>query len=87
MNLGEQLRTLRRKNNLSQNDLAQKLACSKSSISMYENNRRRPSIEILIELAKIYNIDMNSLLLWQEEEPSSSEFSKNEIDELGKIIK
>lgn len=87
MNLGEQLRSLRRENKLSQKDLAQKLGCTKSSISMYENNRRRPSIEMLIELAKIYRIDMNQLLQWQEEETFSSELAKTKVQELGKTIK
>ena len=87
MNLGERLRSLRRKNNLSQNDLAKKLNCTKSSISMYENNHRRPSIEKLIELAKIYSIDMNTLLLWQEENSLSSEIPKNLVEELGEITK
>lgn len=87
MNLGERLQSLRRKNNLSQNDLAKKLDCTKSSISMYENNHRRPSIEKLIELAKIFNIDMNTLLLWQEENSLPCELSENKVEELGKITK
>lgn len=55
------LRTLRLNAGMSQEDLAKKLGLAKSTISMYENASREPSLEILEAIADTFNVDMNTL--------------------------
>lgn len=55
------LRQLRLNANLNQEELAKKLGCSKSAISMYENGTREPNLETLEAIADYFNVDMNTL--------------------------
>ena len=55
------LRDLRIKAGLSQEELARKLGLAKSTISMYENGQREPSLETLEAIADTFNVDMNTL--------------------------
>lgn len=55
------LRRLRKRDGLSQEELGAKLGLAKSTISMYENGTREPSLEILEAIADIFNVDMNTL--------------------------
>lgn len=58
----EMLQYLRKRNNLSQNELAQKLGLAASTIGMYETGKREPNIETLEAIADYFNVDMNFLL-------------------------
>ena len=55
------LRDLRIKAGLSQEELARRLGLAKSTISMYENGQREPSLETLEAIADTFNVDMNTL--------------------------
>lgn len=56
------LKELRLKAELSQQQLADKIGISKSSINMYERGEREPGIETLKAFADFFNVDMNYLL-------------------------
>lgn len=56
------LRNLRTESNLTQQELAEKLGVSFSSISMYERGQREPNFETLEAIAEFFNVDMNYLL-------------------------
>ena len=47
---------------LTQDQLAMHLDVSKSRISMYENNKREPSFEMLETIADFFNVDMSKLI-------------------------
>lgn len=55
------LRELRTKKGLSQEELGNKIGVKKSTISMWENGAREPSLEILEAIADTFNVDMNTL--------------------------
>ena len=57
----DMLSFLRRREGLSQQDLADRLGLSKSAISMYENDARKPSFEVLEAIADYFNIGMGTL--------------------------
>lgn len=61
MTFGETLYNLRTSRQVTQAELAQYLKISKSLISMYERNQRKPSFEILEGIADFFNVDMNTL--------------------------
>lgn len=52
---------LRKREGLSQLELAEKLGISKSTISMYEQGQRKPSFEMLEAIADYFNINMGTL--------------------------
>lgn len=56
------LRLLRSEKNMSQQELADALKISKSSISMYEVGNREPDFETLELIADYFNVDTDYLL-------------------------
>ena len=60
--IAKNLVDLRKKNNLTQNDLAKKLQYSDNTISRWEHAEITPSIETLQKISEIYNIDIGDLL-------------------------
>lgn len=60
--LGNKLKNLRLNKNLTQVDVAKRIDVSKSRISSYELNVNEPSLDILIKLASLYNVSLDSLL-------------------------
>lgn len=62
MTLGKRLIELRKKHNLTQNDLAKSLSVSRGAISMWEINQRTPDTETLKQIADLFNISVDWLL-------------------------
>lgn len=58
----ERFKELRQSRKLSQQELADKLNTSKSSVNMYERGEREPGIEMLETIADFFNVDMDYLL-------------------------
>lgn len=61
-NFGEILKRLRKNAHMTQQELADKLWISKSSVSCYEQNTRFPSPEMLIKIASIFHVSVDYLL-------------------------
>lgn len=62
MTLGEKIRELRIKNNLSQEDLASKLNVSRQAISKWEQDITLPDTNNLILLSKLFGITLDELV-------------------------
>lgn len=62
VDFGNRLKTLRLREDMSQAQLAQKLDLTKSVISAYETGIRLPSYDVLIHIAKIFNVTTDYLL-------------------------
>lgn len=56
------LRELRNSRKLSQQELADLLGISKSSINMYERGEREPGLDALEAMADFFNVDMDYLM-------------------------
>lgn len=61
MDFAKRLKELRMSRGLTQDDLARELRLVKSSISMYENGKRKPSFEVLEAIADYFNVNMDTL--------------------------
>ncbi|MBE6727621.1 MAG: helix-turn-helix transcriptional regulator [Ruminococcaceae bacterium] len=59
---GLRIRKLREQHKLSQEQLGEKVERSKSVISNYENNIKIPPLEILVNLAVIFNVSLDYLV-------------------------
>ncbi len=55
----KRIKDLREDNDLNQTQVAKKLHIAQTTYSDYENGKVRIPIDSLIELAKLYNVDMN----------------------------
>lgn len=53
---------LRRSTGLNQSELAQKLHVSPSTIGMYEQGRRTPNVDVLIQMSQIFNVSLDYLI-------------------------
>lgn len=53
---------LRTKNGLSQNELAEKVCCTRQAVSRWETGETVPNIETLKLLSKLFDVSINTLL-------------------------
>ena len=62
MNLKDKLIKLRKDNNLTQDELAEKLYVSRQTVSNWENGKFYPDIETLILISNTFNVSLDDLL-------------------------
>ena len=55
----DELQKLRKQNNMTQEELADKLGVTKSAISMYENGKRFPDYDTLERIANLLNVNIS----------------------------
>ncbi len=60
--LYENIKKLRKKSNMSQEELAEKLGVSRQSVSLWETGQTQPTIDNIIALAKIFNTSTDEIL-------------------------
>ena len=60
--LGKRINELRVANSWNQVQLASKMNISKQTVSNWENENIQPSIEMLVRLAKLFNVSTDYLL-------------------------
>ena len=63
MMIGDRIKQLRIDAKMTQPELAKRLDVTRSAVATYENNSRQPSFQILIRLAKIFNVSTDYWLL------------------------
>ena len=62
MDLGNKIMTLRKKNNLSQEDLAEKVGVTRQTISKWELEETTPDINQAKKLSMIFNVSLDELV-------------------------
>ncbi len=60
--LSDNIRKYRKENNMSQDELAEKLGVSRQSVSLWENGQTQPTIDNIIALSKIFNVSSDAIL-------------------------
>ena len=71
--LGQTIHSLRKKRELTQHELGDQLNVSAQSISAYENGATSISLDILIKMAKIFNVSTDYILGVTEAETANPE--------------
>lgn len=89
MNLGENIKKLRKEKNLSQEQLAEMLNVSRQAVSKWESGKAYPDIENLILLRDIFNVTLDDLIIndnktKSEDTIESSKLSTNNYIECDK---
>lgn len=67
MNFGKQIKKVRTDNKLTQEQLAQKLMVSRQAVSSWENDRNLPDLEMVVLIAKLFDISLDQLILGDEQ--------------------
>ena len=69
--IANRLVNLRKSNYLSQEALAEKLGISRQAVSKWERAEASPDTDNLIQLAKLYHVSLDELLMLHEEAPAA----------------
>lgn len=80
MILGDKIMNLRKQNNWSQEDLAEKLGISRQSVSKWESGTSIPDIDKIIKLSAIFDVSTDYLLKDELEEILPSETEANDME-------
>ncbi|MES5922212.1 helix-turn-helix transcriptional regulator [Bacillus cereus group sp. RP37] len=62
MNIGRQIQYFRKRDNMSQEKLAEKIHVSRQSISNWENERNYPDIHNLLMMSILFNVSLDDLV-------------------------
>lgn len=62
MNLSDNLKRIRKENNLSQEQLADKLGVSRQSVSKWESGQAYPEMDKVLQLCQLFNLNIDELL-------------------------
>lgn len=76
MNFARNFTTLRKKMNLSQEQMAEKCGVSRSALAKWENGTTTPHIYMLVDIAKIYGVSVDELLSGKMDESVDDEIEK-----------
>lgn len=78
--LSENLKRIRKDNNLSQEQLAEKLGVSRQSVSKWENGEAYPEMDKVLQLCKMFNLNIDELLNQDIKEVNENKQSKINVD-------
>ena len=91
--LGQKISELRKKQKMTQDELAEKMNVSAQAVSKWENDLSIPDITVLIELSEFFGVSLDSLLKNKEPEtkilkaeerkPQEQLFLKIRVDSVG----
>ena len=85
--IGEKIKQLRERNNLTQTALAKKLNITRSSVNAWEMGISIPSTSLIVELAKLFHVSTDYLLGLNETSTLDISFlNDNEILMLSELI-
>lgn len=85
--LSDNIKNYRKKNNMSQDELAEKLGVSRQSISLWETGQTQPTIDNIIALAKIFNVSSDMLLGNCDSTSNNTNISKHVTEDEDKTSK
>ena len=74
---GKALSTLRKKSDMTQNEVADKLNLSHQAISKYERGESFPDISVLVMIAELFNVTLDQLIGYGEPTKGESSILKN----------
>ena len=81
MEFSDQIKQLRKENQLSQTQFAEKLHITRQAVSNWENNRNLPDLEMLIEISQVFHISLDQLILGDSDMNKMTEKLIKDTDE------
>lgn len=84
---GMRIRELRESRSLSQEALGRRVGRSKPVISSYENNLKTPPLDVLINMANVFNVSLDYLVGIEKKETLSVDgLTSSQTDAIKRII-
>ena len=83
MNLADNLKRIRKDNNLSQEQLAEKLGVTRQAVSKWESGISYPEMDKVMQICQLFNLNINELVHENLKEVTEK---KKEKDNLSKVI-
>ena len=80
INLAENLKKIRKENNLSQEQLAEKLGVSRQSVSKWEAGQAYPEMDKVLQICKLFNLNMDELFNQDVKEVNEVKESKANVN-------
>ena len=71
MNIGNNIKQLRQKNNLTQDQVAEKIGVSYQAVSKWENGRGIPDIEMLKKISEVFDVDIDEIINGEKKKQKS----------------
>lgn len=71
--LGTRIKVMRLSRGLNQIDLAKLVGVSRSTVTMWETDQRRPGIEMLDALADVFNVPLSAILKDEKQQQEDDE--------------
>ena len=87
MNIGENIRKIRKEKNKSAKYIAEKVGCSTQAILQYERGERTPSINTLIDISKALDVTYTDLIEGKERKGLKVTVKLTETDIVKNIIR
>ena len=85
--IGEFLKQLRKEKGLTQEQLAEHFYVSSRSVSRWETGSNMPDVDMLIELANFYNVDIREIINGERKSETMNNEPNNETkDTLKKVV-
>lgn len=82
MKLADNLKQIRKKHNMSQEDLAEALGVSRQSVSKWESGISYPEMDKVLEICKMFNLNIDELLNQNIKEVNNNNQTKNNINKI-----
>ena len=73
MNFGEQFKKLRSDRKLTQEQVATQLHISRQAVSNWENNKNLPDIEMVVNIARTFDLSLDQLIFGDDPENNMTE--------------
>lgn len=87
MKCGNRIAELRKQRGIPQYALAEKINISRGSLSHYENNRRKPDYETIVQICRYFNVSIDYILGNAEKElPISTKTAKINVELTNKRV-
>lgn len=80
MNLSDNLKKIRKEHNLSQEQLAESLGVSRQAVSKWESGGAYPEMDKVLQICKMFNVNIDDLLNQDIKKVNSSKQEKNNIN-------
>lgn len=86
MNIGKNIMNYRKRENLSQESLAEKIGVTRQTISNWELEESYPDVKDLIKLAKIFNVRLDDLVTYKNVKEEKSDYKITIISKVENVI-
>ena len=81
MDFGDKVKLLRKKHDLSQENLAAILKINRNCLSRIETGKSEPSLSVIRDIAEFFNVDVASLMDIQKEKLDAKDKIKKIVDD------